>query len=179
MIYASQQNEASNKGFTLIEVLMVVVIVSILAAAALPRILDLGRSARISALNGVAGSLHSTINMVRAKAHAMGLSPAASNPGGSGGSNQAGYLVDFPFGTTEIDWRNLCPESQAEMGDKLTMLDFITVSGGLASRTNNQYTLIGFDIPPGFSVPTNAGCYVIYDSFGSPDCTVTVVTSDC
>jgi len=165
-----------NAGFTLIEVVMVIVIVSILAAAAIPKFIDLGRSARISALNGVAGSLHSTINMVRAKALANGLSPASTNPGGS---NQTAYVVDFPFGSTEVDWRNLCPESEAEVGDALTMLDFITVSGGLASRTNNQYTLIGFDIPPGFSVPTNTGCYVIYDSFGSPNCTVTVVTDDC
>jgi MSHA pilin protein MshA len=59
------------------------------------------------------------------------------------------------------------------------MLDFIELSGtNLTSQINNQYTLIGYDIP-GFSVPTNQGCYVIYDSFGNPDCTVSVVTADC
>lgn len=158
------------------EVVTVVVVLSVLTAAAVPKLLDLKDSARISALNGVADALRSTITMVKAKARAAGLQSASENPGGS---NQTGYVVDFPFGSTEVDWRNLCPESEAEVGDALTMLDFITVSDNLTARTNNQYTLIGYDVPPGFSVPTNAGCYVIYDSFGTPDCTVTVVTADC
>jgi MSHA pilin protein MshA len=114
--------------------------------------------------------------MVKSKARLSGLAVVSANPGGS---SQTEYQVDFPFGTTEVDWRNLCPESQAETGDRLTMLDFIELSGDMQSRTNNQYTLIGYVIPPGFSVPTNQGCYVIYDSFGNPDCTVTVVTADC
>jgi MSHA pilin protein MshA len=82
--------------------------------------------------------------------------------------------------SSEVDWRNLCPESVAELGDRLTMPDFINVNtaGGMSSEINNQYTLVGFDIP-GFSVPTNQGCYVIYNSFGSPSCTVTMVTADC
>lgn len=60
------------------------------------------------------------------------------------------------------------------------MIDFINLqgSGGLTSQMNNQYTLVGYEIP-GFSVPTNQGCYVIYDSFGAPDCTVTLVDVDC
>ncbi|MCH2056064.1 MAG: hypothetical protein MK214_05520 [Thalassotalea sp.] len=60
------------------------------------------------------------------------------------------------------------------------MVDFITLDGsaGLTSQTNNQYTLVGYDIS-GFSVPTDQGCYVIYDSFGDPAFTVTVVTEDC
>jgi len=166
----------NNIGFTLVELVVVIVILSILAAVALPRLIELGDSARISALNGVAGTLRSTATMVKAKARASGLAAVSANPGGS---QQSGYQVDFPFGTTEVDWRNLCPESRAETGDALTMLDFIELSGDMQSQFNNQYTLIGYDIPPSFSVPTDQGCYVIYDSFGNPDCTVTVVTADC
>jgi MSHA pilin protein MshA len=112
---------------------------------------------------------------MRAKAITQGLAVSSNNPG-----NQSALIVDFDGESSEIDWRNLCPESVAELGDRLNMLDFIHIntSGGLSSQLNNQYTLVGFDIP-GFSVPTNQGCYVIYNSFGSPSCTVTVVTADC
>ncbi|MEM7208823.1 MAG: hypothetical protein AAF434_13445 [Pseudomonadota bacterium] len=119
--------------------------------------------------------MNSTIRLVKAQAITQGLTVAASNPG-----DQSAYLVDFDGESSEVDWRNLCPESIAELGDQLTMIDFINLqgSGGLTSQMNNQYTLVGYEIP-GFSVPTNQGCYVIYDSFGAPDCTVTLVDVDC
>lgn len=89
-------------------------------------------------------------------------------------------VVEIGSETSEVDWRNLCPESRAELGDAMTMIDFIGLqsSDELTLQLNNQYTLVGYDIP-GFSVPNDEGCYIIYDSFGAPECTVTLVTTDC
>ena len=61
------------------------------------------------------------------------------------------------------------------------MKDFLQIDSEdfEATVTTNQYTFIGYDIPSNSSPVTTQGCYVIYDSFGEPNCTVTVVTVDC
>lgn len=166
-----------NRGFTLIELVVVIVILGILAATAAPKFIDVTTDAKIATLTSLKGSMKSTIDMVKAKARIKGLSPVSSNPG----SGQSEYIVDFGFGTAEIDFRNLCPESSAELGSQLDMEDFLEIDSEdfEPTVTTNQYTFIGYNIPSNSSPVTDQGCYVIYDSFGDPDCTITVVSEDC
>ncbi|MBN2058657.1 MAG: type II secretion system protein [Candidatus Saganbacteria bacterium] len=64
------------KGFTLIELVMVIVILGILAATALPRFVDLSSRARENAAKGVLGSVRAAVAITYASNAAYG----AANP---------------------------------------------------------------------------------------------------
>ena len=66
-------NKLSNaKGFTLIELVVVIVILGILAATAAPKFIDLTSDAREAVMEGVEGSIESAVSMVHAKALVQG-----------------------------------------------------------------------------------------------------------
>jgi len=65
-------------GFTLIELVVVIVILGILAATAAPKFMNLQSDARISALDGLKASLKSGVSMVYSKAILSGVERTAT-----------------------------------------------------------------------------------------------------
>ncbi|MFT6114080.1 MAG: MSHA pilin protein MshA [Oleispira sp.] len=132
-------------GFTLIELIMVIVILGVLSAFALPRFADLGGNAREASINGLAGAIKAAANI----AHAQQL---ASGDSGATGVTLDGVAITMIAGYPTADADGIGKAAQIVATDySSTAGDPIvyTISGTTAGSCQVSYT------------PTNAAVVVV------------------
>ena len=152
--------QKSQKGFTLIELVVVMVILAIMAAVAIPQFINLRSQARVAALNGLAGALNGAVSITQAKYFALG-GGASNNPI----SLQNGNTVDV---STTIGKNEGAPLATATgIGNALNGTAGLTptyVAGPPATVT--------FDF-----APTATGCNVTYNSGNATTAPVVTVVN--
>jgi MSHA pilin protein MshA len=128
---------ARQSGFTLVELVIVIVVLGILAAIAIPRYATYTRDARLASLNGLAGAVRSSVMLAQARY-------IADNAGTSPVTMADGTAVAVSTGAG-----GGIPLSTAGGIDSAVNISGFAYTAGAATGT---FTL----------VPAVAGCNVVY-----------------
>ena len=145
-------------GFTLIELVMVIVILGVLSAFALSRFSDLSQEAKISKLNALHGTIKSSVGIATSVAFSKNIKDGVmdfegNNVNIAGGHPTAQdaatfrYLIDFSYIGTGKAKAHVCQDDWCSRGNQGSL--------GVTGATSNRNIVIWIN-----STSFNDNCYV-------------------
>jgi prepilin-type N-terminal cleavage/methylation domain-containing protein len=110
---------AAQKGFTIIELVVVILLLGILTATALPRFLDISEEAHDSVVQGVFGGLRTGLSLYKANWFALGQPKAVLADWGNMAPNSVGFPIGTSGGTSAgiTDLNTECESIYAQLMD--------------------------------------------------------------
>lgn len=94
-----QLSNVKQAGFTLVELIVVIVVLGILAATALPKFVNVSQDARRASVEGLTGALRSSVSLVQAKYYAAGNTTATTVTMQDGSTVAVAAGTGIPAGT--------------------------------------------------------------------------------
>jgi MSHA pilin protein MshA len=171
-------NRKKQQGFTLIELVVVIVILGVLAVTAAPKFINISADANVSVLKAMGGAILSGASQIHAKSIIKGVQnePLSNLDLDGDGNNDVEIKYGYPSasrngGISQIMGGNFA----TEWSWSTTYLDtqFWLTTASLADRPPGSYV--------NQTAVRNSGCYILYNPVtslgGTP--TISYVTTDC
>ena len=179
----------NSKGFTLVELLIVIIILGILAAIAIPKFINLQHDARTAVINGIEGSLADAAKLGHsyAEVHGLKMQRWIGTPGADDKGRE--YHFNYPANVYEGMPRFIDIDTAYTGNDTSKPNQFIWMQAGMYSSGNTvpismYYTyrdLVEAKFNPPYATANEikaTNCYATYSIFASKDMKNSWVTTE-